>query len=69
MLRLRVQDSGMGLPAGGADSAQAGGLGLENVRSRLLLSAPCASLTLRDADEGGVIADILLPLPAAESRP
>lgn len=69
MLRLRVQDSGMGLPAGGANSAQAGGLGLENVRSRLLLSAPCASLTLRDADEGGVIADILLPLPAAESRP
>ncbi|MGK5059560.1 sensor histidine kinase [Janthinobacterium sp. LB2P49] len=62
ILRLRVQDTGMGLPSGGADSAQGGGLGLENVRSRLLLSDPSASLSLRDGEEGGVIAEILLPI-------
>ncbi|MGK5061147.1 sensor histidine kinase [Janthinobacterium sp. LB3P112] len=67
MLRLRVQDTGMGLPQSGADGAQGGGLGLENVRSRLLLSDPCASLSLRAGDEGGVIADILLPVKIASS--
>ena len=67
MLRLRVQDTGMGLPASGAGSVPGGGLGLENVRSRLLLSDPSASLSLRDGEEGGVIAEILLPIPIASS--
>ena len=67
MLRLRVQDTGMGLPASGTGGAQGGGLGLENVRSRLLLSDPSASLSLRDGEEGGVIAEILLPIKIASS--
>ena len=67
MLRLRVQDTGMGLPASGAGSVPGGGLGLENVRSRLLLSDPSASLSLRDGDEGGVIAEIVLPINIASS--
>ena len=67
MLRLRVQDTGMGLPASGAGSTPGSGLGLENVRSRLLLSDPSASLSLRDGDEGGVIAEILLPITIASS--
>ena len=62
MLRLRLQDTGMGLPESGTGSVQGGGLGLENVRSRLLLSDPSASLTVCDGEEGGVIADILLPI-------
>ena len=67
MLCLRVQDTGMGLPAGGAGSVPGGGLGLENVRSRLLLSDPSASLSLRDGEEGGVIAEIVLPITIASS--
>ncbi|MGK5051627.1 sensor histidine kinase [Janthinobacterium sp. RB2P8] len=67
MLRLRVQDTGMGLPESDAGSAPGGGLGLENVRSRLLLSDPSASLTVCDGEEGGVIADILLPIKIASS--
>lgn len=66
-LRLRVQDSGMGLPEGGAGSAPGGGLGLENVRSRLLLSDPSASLSLRGGEEGGVIAEIVLPIKISSS--
>lgn len=64
MLRLRVQDTGMGLPANGAGSAgkAQGGLGLDNVRSRLSLSDPSASLNLRDGEEGGVVAEIFLPI-------
>lgn len=67
MLRLRVQDTGMGLPQGATADAQEGGLGLENVRSRLRLSDPSASLNLRDGEEGGVIADIVLPIKMASS--
>jgi len=67
MLRLRVQDTGMGLPQGDTGHAPEGGLGLENVRSRLRLSDPSASLSLRDGEEGGVIADILLPIKMASS--
>lgn len=67
MLRLRVQDTGMGLPQGDTEHAQEGGLGLENVRSRLRLSDPSASLNLRDGEEGGVIADIVLPIKMAAS--
>jgi signal transduction histidine kinase len=61
MLRLRVQDSGVGLPHA-MPAAQSGGLGLDNVRSRLLLSAdPAASLSMRNGEAGGVIAEIVLP--------
>ncbi|PIG25977.1 histidine kinase [Janthinobacterium sp. 35] len=67
MLHLRVQDTGMGLPASGAGSAPGSGLGLENVRSRLMLSDPSASLSLRDGEEGGVIAEIVLPINIASS--
>ena len=67
MLRLRVQDTGMGLPESGTGSVAGGGLGLENVRSRLLLSDPSASLSLRDREEGGVIAEIVLPINIASS--
>ena len=67
MLRLRVQDTGMGLPQGATADAPEGGLGLENVRSRLRLSDPSASLSLRDGEEGGVIADIVLPIKMAAS--
>ncbi|PLY40129.1 hypothetical protein CSZ94_22590 [Janthinobacterium sp. ROICE36] len=67
MLRLRVQDTGMGLPESGTGSAPGGGLGLENVRSRLLLSDSSSSLTLSDGEEGGVIAEIVLPLKMASS--
>lgn len=60
-LRLRVQDTGVGLPLSGAP-AQGGGLGLDNVRSRLrLASDPSASLSIRDDEEGGVVAEIVLP--------
>lgn len=67
MLRLRVRDTGMGLPQGDTEHAQEGGLGLENVRSRLRLSDPSASLNVRDGEEGGVIADIVLPIKMAAS--
>ena len=67
MLCLRVQDTGMGLPASGAGSVPGGGLGLENVRSRLLLSDPSASLSLRDGEEGGVIAELVLSINIASS--
>lgn len=67
MLRLRVRDTGMGLPQGSTADAPEGGLGLENVRSRLRLSDPSASLNLRDGEEGGVIADIVLPIKMAAS--
>ena len=67
MLRLRVRDTGMGLPQGDTGHAPEGGLGLENVRSRLRLSDPSASLSLRDGEEGGVIADIVLPIKMASS--
>lgn len=65
MLRLRVQDTGVGLTEH-AIPAAGGGLGLENVRSRLQLAAthgalPAGSLDVRNGAQGGVIADILLP--------
>ena len=68
MLRLRVQDTGVGL-ARAPVPPPGGGLGLENVRSRLQLAAhggaPAGRLDMREGEEGGVLADILLPLPAA----
>ncbi|KAB8044421.1 sensor histidine kinase [Janthinobacterium aquaticum] len=63
-LRLRVLDTGVGLAAPGQAST-GGGLGLDNVRRRLQL-AGSGSLLLRDgeSEEGGVIADIVLPAPS-----
>lgn len=56
-LVLSVHDNGPGL---GADDA--GGVGTGNTRARLeQLYGNAASLTLRDAAEGGVIAEIRLP--------
>ena len=65
MLRLRVHDTGVGLREVAAPVAGSG-LGLDNIRSRLQLAAqhddgPAGSLDLRNGEEGGVIADILLP--------
>ncbi|WP_300759303.1 histidine kinase [Janthinobacterium sp.] len=65
MLRLRVRDTGMGLVEH-ATTASDGGLGLDNIRSRLQLVAqhdggPAGSLEVRNGEESGVIADILLP--------
>src|SRR5471032_3090560 len=64
MLRLRVRDTGMGLRQVDV-SAAGGGLGLDNIRSRLQLAAqhgggPAGSLEVRNGEESGVIADILL---------
>ncbi|MDN2710816.1 histidine kinase [Janthinobacterium sp. SUN118] len=56
---LRVRDTGVGLGAGGVPG---GGLGLENVRGRLRLATAAASLQVRDGDEGGVVAEIVLPI-------
>ena len=72
MLRLRVRDTGVGLAQDGAPAA-GGGLGLENVRSRLQLApvdggVAAGRLELRNGDEGGVIADIHLPIQTTESR-
>ncbi|MFZ4877895.1 sensor histidine kinase [Janthinobacterium sp. Mn2066] len=70
MLRLRVQDTGMGLMETGVPAS--GGLGLENIRSRLQLAAqhgggPAGGLEVRNGEEGGVIADILLSHPTEET--
>ena len=70
MLRLRVQDTGVGLGETLAEApvaAPSGGLGLENVRRRLQLAAQqgggvAGRLELREGEEGGVVADILLPV-------
>ncbi|MBB5607290.1 MULTISPECIES: sensor histidine kinase [unclassified Janthinobacterium] len=68
MLRLRVEDTGVGLSEHAAPVAGSG-LGLENVRSRLQLVAQqdgvaAGSLEVRNGDAGGVIADIVLPFQA-----
>ncbi|MFS2003242.1 sensor histidine kinase [Duganella sp. CT11-25] len=60
MVRIRVQDSGVGMSA-----TPGAGEGIDNVRKRLQLAyAGAAGLDLSDADDGGVIADILLPAGA-----
>ncbi|WP_296950929.1 sensor histidine kinase [uncultured Massilia sp.] len=61
VLRLRVQDSGVGMSA-----VPGAGLGLDNVRHRLRLAyGEAASLALRDADPG-LVADVAIPWPAAQ---
>jgi two-component system LytT family sensor kinase len=57
-LILRVRDNGPGLGEGEQD----GGVGLSNTRARLAqLYGEAASLTLRPADGGGVVAEMILP--------
>ena len=57
-LRIRVQDSGVGMKA-----VPGAGEGLANIRKRLQLGyGAAASLSVEGADEGGVLAEIVLPL-------
>ena len=60
-LCIRVQDSGVGMKA-----VPGAGEGLANIRKRLQLGyGAAASLSVEGADEGGVLAEIVLPLPPA----
>jgi two-component system LytT family sensor kinase len=60
-LILEVADTGPGLQAGGS-TVSGSGLGLPNVRDRLRhLYEEDQSLTLRDAEGGGVVAEVSLP--------
>lgn len=55
-VRVRVQDSGVGMSA-----TPGHGLGLQNIRDRLrLVAGPAATLALSDANPG-LVADIVLP--------
>jgi hypothetical protein len=57
-LLLKVADSGRGM-----DLRQGHGMGLANIRQRLLMMyGPEAVLTLRSAEPRGVVASVLLPL-------
>ena len=57
---LSVQDNGPGL--GGTDVAEEEGVGLRNTRARLAqLYGPAQNLTLRVAEGGGLIAEVVLP--------
>jgi sensor histidine kinase YesM len=61
MVRIRVQDGGVGMSA--MAEPDGGGTGLDNVRHRLRLAyGEAASLSLRDGDPG-LIADITIPHP------
>jgi hypothetical protein len=61
MLELSVADDGVGFGAASTGS----GIGLSNIRERLgHLYGGAASLSLRAGATGGVVASILLPLPA-----
>ncbi len=68
-LCLSVRDTGVGLPAADRSITPGGShFGLEQVRARLAaLHGPAASLTLSPAAdaEGGVLAEVRLPWPAA----
>lgn len=58
LLRIRVQDSGAGMSV-----TPGAGDGLDNIRKRLQLCyGDAARLSLEDADDGGFVADILIPL-------
>ena len=67
-LCLRVIDDGPGLPDGPAQPVRAGrGVGLSNSRLRLAQTyGEAARLNLRNAEQGGCIAELLLPWPAQE---
>ncbi len=64
MLRIRVQDSGAGMSV-----TPGAGDGLDNIRKRLQLCyGDAARLSLEDADDGGFVADILIPLDLKAPR-
>ena len=68
-LRLWVADDGPGLP-GGFDLGTDSGVGLGSTVERLVqLHGEGAELELGPGSRDGVVASILLPLPAAESSP
>ena len=63
-LVLTVADNGPGL--GAQDAVRRGGVGLPNTRARLdALYGAEAVLTLREAEGGGVVAEVRLPFQAA----
>ena len=63
MLRLSVRDTGAGMAA-----VPGAGHGLENIRSRLqLMYSDDAALTVAEAADGGVLAEIVLPCDAKET--
>lgn len=63
VVRIRVQDGGVGMSTLSGDGQ--GGTGLDNVRHRLRLTyGDAAALTLRDGDPG-LVADVTIPCPRA----
>lgn len=59
-LVVRVEDDGVGLPAGWS-LERAGGIGLSATRERLLALYPAGVFSVRPRPEGGVIAETRLP--------
>jgi signal transduction histidine kinase len=70
-LRLQVSDSGAGLDSSSAAPAPTGsGFGLTQVRERLrTLHGERASFSLAPAPQGGTLAEVRLPWPAAPAFP
>ncbi|MEM1128105.1 MAG: histidine kinase [Bacteroidota bacterium] len=66
-LYLWVRDNGDGPVEVGGDGATPGGVGLRNTRDRLAaLYGPAARFQLRDADDGGTVAELWLPYHTAQ---
>jgi signal transduction histidine kinase len=64
MLELSVADNGAGFSA-----SSGSGIGLSNIRERLKhLYGDAAALSLRNGNEGGVVASIVLPLQTLNDR-
>jgi len=64
-VEIKVQDDGPGLPTAPANGA-ARGIGLANTRARLReLYGDAAGLTVRNAEQGGVVATMVLPYHTA----
>ena len=68
LLRLSVEDDGVGLAAGGARTGV--GLGLSITRQRLegLYPGARVSLALRPRPSGGTAADVVVPYAVADAR-
>ena len=65
-LRIEVDDNGIGLARGATRAPSGGGLGLANVRERLLaLYGETAGLSLTERPEGGARASVWMPLHTA----
>lgn len=66
-LRLKVSDNGLGL---NASDSTGSGVGLENIRQRLLgLYGPAAKLNISSAGANGVQALIQIPVPTSSPTP